>query len=80
MNKGFDKYKRKLLVLKQKLGGLQVWNSFEVNAILHRLLTAIPPTAMVYHMDGQTPSSPPIGQGLVDRKTLTDRPKTVVKD
>lgn len=54
--------------------------SSQINYLLNRLLTITPNTGNYIRLDGQNPTAPPTGQGLIDKATLISAGNTVLTD
>lgn len=54
--------------------------SSQINAILNKILTITPATGKSIQLNNQTPSAPPIGQGIVDKQTLINAGNNVSTD
>lgn len=54
--------------------------SSQINSILNKLLTVIPPTGKYIQLSGQTPPAPPTGQGIIDKQTLINAGNSVYTD
>jgi hypothetical protein len=54
--------------------------SSQVNSILNKLLSVNPPAGKNINVEGQIPSAPPTGQGIIDKATLINARNNVATD
>jgi hypothetical protein len=55
-------------------------NSNTINSLLNKFLTVLPASNKAIYLNGQNPTAPPTGQGIIDKQTLINTGNTVVTD
>jgi hypothetical protein len=55
-------------------------NSNTINSLLNKFLTVLPASGKSISLNGQNPTAPPTGQGLIDKQTLINTGNYVITD